>query len=104
MYTDAVIMSGIDKKKTILPEPSLRTHSLEGITVDLCDSVIEGLRVRASQGHCVASLSKAHYSLLRAGSTQEDPSQHKYKIVKRDVKNQTNKRSLEIDEAFGAQW
>ena len=40
-------------------------------------------------GLTVVSLSKTSSSLLRTGSTHEDPSQHTCKIVDWDVKNQT---------------
>ena len=39
--------------------------------------------------HCVVSLSKTLNPLLSTGSTQEDPSQHDWKIVDWDVKNQS---------------
>ena len=38
--------------------------------------------------HCVVSLSKTHLSLLNTGSTQEDLSQHNWKTVDWDDKNQ----------------
>ena len=38
--------------------------------------------------HCVVSLSKTHLSLLSTGSTQEDLSRHKWKIVDWDEKIQ----------------
>ena len=40
------------------------------------------------QHHCVVSLSKIYLSLLSTGSTQEDLSQHNWKNVDWDVKNQ----------------
>ena len=40
------------------------------------------------------SLSKTLYPLLSTGSTQEDPSQHNWKIVDWDVKNQ-NKQTVD---------
>ena len=42
--------------------------------------------------HCVVSLSKTHLSLLSTGSTQEDPSQHNWKIVDLDVKDQIKQK------------
>ena len=36
--------------------------------------------------HCIVSLSKTHWSLLSAGSTQEDLSPHNWKNVDWDVK------------------
>ena len=46
--------------------------------------------------HCVVSLSKPHLSLLRTGSTQEDPSRQNWRNIDWDVKNQikhTNKQT-----------
>ena len=45
--------------------------------------------------HCVVSLSKTHWSLLRTGSTQEDLSWHKWKIVDWDLKNQIKQTNEE---------
>ena len=42
-------------------------------------------------------LSKAHYSLLSTGSTQEDPSQHTWKIVDWDVKNKIKQTFINPD-------
>ena len=67
----------------------------------LSDRVLDlrprGPRLEPHRHHCVVSFSKTHLSLLCTGSTQEDPSQHNWKIVDRDVKNQikqTNKQSF----------
>ena len=40
------------------------------------DSRPRGHGFEPHQRHCVMSLSKIHVSLLRTGSTQEDPSRH----------------------------
>ena len=38
--------------------------------------------------HCIVSLSKTLYRLLRTGSIQSDPSRHDWKIVNWDIENQ----------------
>ena len=57
------------------------------------DSIQRGCGFKPHRGHCVVSLSKTHWSLLRTGSTQEDPSQHNWKTVNLDVNNQTKQKS-----------
>ena len=54
------------------------------------DSRLKGCQLEPYRWHCVVSLSKAHTSLLSTGSTQEKPTQHDWKTVKSDVKNQIN--------------
>ena len=52
------------------------------------DSRPRGHGFEPHQRHCVVFLSKTHLSLLSTGSTMEDLSQHNWKIVDWDVKNQ----------------
>ena len=52
------------------------------------ESISIGCEFEPHQRHCVVSLSKTFYHLLRTGSTQENPSRHNWKIVDWDVKNQ----------------
>ena len=52
------------------------------------DSRPRGRSFEPHRQYCVVSFSKTLLSLLRTGSTQEDPSRHNCKIVDWDVKNQ----------------
>ena len=52
----------------------------------------KGCLLQTHLRHCVVSVSKALYSLLSTGSTQEDLSKHNQKIVKWDVKHQHKKK------------
>ena len=49
------------------------------------DSRLRGSEFEPHWFHCVVSLSKTHLSLLRTGSTQEDPFRNNWKIVDWDV-------------------
>ena len=53
-----------------------------------------GCRLEPHRSHCVESLSKTLNPLLSTGSTQEDPSQHDWKTVYWDVKNQNQTKVL----------
>ena len=65
----------------------IREHSGSVVKCLTCDQGAAGSSLTGGT-HLVVSLSKTHLSLLSTGSTQEDPSQHDWKIVDWDVKNQ----------------
>ena len=71
---------------------SLTVKGAQWLSGRVLDSRLRGRGLKPQRRHCVVSLSKAHLSLLRTGSTQEGPSRHNWKIVDWDVKNQTSKK------------
>ena len=58
------------------------------------DSRPRGHGFEPHRRHCVVSLSKTHLSLPSTGSTQEDSSQHNWKIVDWDIKNQIKQANM----------
>ena len=70
-------------------QTSLGPRWLSGRVLDLRSRVCG---FEPQQRHCIVSLSKTHYPLLKTGSTQEDrkSSWHDWKIVDWDVKYQHN--------------
>ena len=74
-----------------------------GCTVAQCrvlDSRPRGHGFETHWHHCVVSLSKTHLSVLSTCSTQEDPSQHNWKIVDWDVKNQNKQTKSTIETSW----
>ena len=58
-----------------------------------CLARLRGCRFEPHWRHCIVSLSKTSYPLHSTGSTQEDLSQHDWKNVDWDVKNQNKHHS-----------
>ena len=57
-----------------------------------------------TSSHWIVSLCKTHQSLLSSGSTQENRSQHNWKIVDRDVKNQIEQTKMDTQVPLGHSW
>ena len=63
--------------------------SVQWLSGRVLDSRGRGCRFEPHQRHCIiVSLSKTHLSLLSTGSTQEYLSQHNWKTVDWEAKNQ----------------
>ena len=72
----------LDQGKT---NPTVDVICRQKMCLSLTACAQAGQDIRIHGRHCVVSLSKTYLSLLSTGSTQEDLSWHKWKIVDWDV-------------------
>ena len=75
----------------------LHSQERSGPVVECSTQDQRGRGFEPHRRHCVVSLSKTHLSLLSTGSTQKDLSQHNWKIVDWDVKNQIKQNCAPLD-------
>ena len=103
LYEGPVVQKMLFKGEALNNKQWMPTDWSQKLTFELkaCSGRVLDLRPRGCRfephlRHCVVSLSKTLYPLIRNGSTQEDPSRHNWKIADWDLKNQIKKNWAEL--------